>query len=295
MNALMGIRAGSFTTRSRNCRCGQQRSLQHIFQHLKLETVTKMEEEAQKILQEKPEVAETCSHLSLWKASPSTCTGWVYGSSAKLDRHPNRKAIVKQLRKAILGFVIPFIEAARHFSLEERFEGGLPQTIQPAPLAIQQQPPCQREWELHTDVATSETRIGIGIVITHNGNVWYEESDTLPKDNLPAPVTSTIGEYHACTAGLKRAGERLPSGVKLLYHYSDNKAVVLQADGDWHTTSTNTLQMVTRLRQTRRGLPFPATGEWIPRDNNKRADELAKKGLTGVISDFPKIRFPIQQ
>jgi ribonuclease HI len=221
--------------------------------------------------------------------------GWVFGSSWLIDHHANKNNIRALLRQAILIFVIPFITLARKLALLDKLA---PPPITTAPIPEDAHVRPKQKWQLYTDAAIPKNSkvVGIGILITRFDTVWFTSSSFIKMEELPAPVTSTIGEYAAANAGLKKAIELLPANTTTLTHWADNLATVQQTAGEWHVTTVNNLQMVSQVRETRRAATFHVLGAWLPRAQNTLADHHAKLGAKGTMeSKFPGRDIPEEE
>ncbi len=88
-------------------------------------------------------------------------------------------------------------------------------------------------------------------------------------------ATNNFAEYSGVIAGLKLALEHDPSASYLVQ--LDSKLVVEQLNGNWKVKSKDLMPLVSEAHRLARSLKVKF--EWIPREQNARADELANEAL----------------
>lgn len=87
--------------------------------------------------------------------------------------------------------------------------------------------------------------------------------------------TSNIAEYHALLVALDVAAEY---GVTDLQVMADSMLVVMQASGRWKIRHPNMRRMHALVKESAKRIGR-VTYKWIPREENRRADELSKMGM----------------
>lgn len=87
-------------------------------------------------------------------------------------------------------------------------------------------------------------------------------------------TTNNVAEYEALVRGLETAAAR---GVRIDEVRGDSQLVINQAYGTFKVKKPHLLPYVERVRRHKNIL-----GMWIPRGENKVADELANDGHRGV-------------
>lgn len=127
-------------------------------------------------------------------------------------------------------------------------------------------------WRLHTDGAArgNPGPAGIGIVLVRPDG---EVADELAR--FIGHATNNVAEYTALITGLERA---LQFGVFDLDVYSDSELLVRQLNGEYRVKNAGLKPLYERVRQLagqfRRVRYFH-----VPREQNRRADELANEGI----------------
>lgn len=133
-------------------------------------------------------------------------------------------------------------------------------------------------WTLHTDGACEPNPGfgGIGFVITDpDGVVVYEGSKGIGR------VTNNIAEYMALIEGLKIA---LTCDVSRLKVCSDSMLVVEQMKGKWRVKHPGLRSLHYAAREL--VASFEAVVfQWIPREQNERADALSVRGIASTPAD----------
>jgi ribonuclease HI len=95
---------------------------------------------------------------------------------------------------------------------------------------------------------------------------------------MPYPeLSNNVMEY--CAVGLCIHHWNELNRTESLHIRTDSKLVVEQLNGNWQAKKGAYLPFYARLKVLLTEVPFSVTFEWIPREENTRADELSKKGL----------------
>ncbi len=115
---------------------------------------------------------------------------------------------------------------------------------------------------------------GIGVVITDSrGHVLFEEGEPIGRQ------TNNVAEYAAAIRGLQRAIEMKAQDVTLR---ADSELLVRQINGEYRVKNPALAAKHQELLDLCRRFPsFRA--EYVPREQNSRADELAKNASHGRI------------
>ena len=93
-------------------------------------------------------------------------------------------------------------------------------------------------------------------------------------------TTNNYAEYSGVIAGLKLAIEHDPGQEYLVQ--LDSKLVVEQLNGNWKVKSRDLMPLVSEASKLASQLTV--SFEWIPREQNSRADELANEALDNPVS-----------
>lgn len=88
-------------------------------------------------------------------------------------------------------------------------------------------------------------------------------------------ASNNVAEYKAMIAGVRRAIELDPEAV--LTVRMDSKLVVEQMSGRWKIKHPDMAELAAEARQLLTGTPVRF--EWIPREQNSRADHLANRAM----------------
>lgn len=112
-------------------------------------------------------------------------------------------------------------------------------------------------------------------IVSDNGEIIAEFGEVL------GVRTNNYAEYQGVIAAL-----RYLSGTnhRVITIRMDSKLVIEQLSGRWKVKSEDMRELVAEA--SRLLGPFTATLEWIPREQNSRADELANRALDGEAIDF---------
>ena len=88
-------------------------------------------------------------------------------------------------------------------------------------------------------------------------------------------TTNNVAEYSGMMAGVKRAIELDPDAV--LHVRLDSKLDVEQMSGRWKIKNAALAELAAEARRILSGTPV--SFEWIPREQNSRADRLANESM----------------
>jgi ribonuclease HI len=138
------------------------------------------------------------------------------------------------------------------------------------------------EWQVHTDGAArgNPGPAGIGVVLVDpQGTVVDELAKGI------GWATNNVAEYQALLEGLKLARDH---GAKRLAVYSDSTLLVQQMRGAYKVKHEGLKPLHAEARKLAAGFKH-VRFEAIPRERNRRADELAN---VGVDRDNPQVRAP---
>jgi ribonuclease HI len=112
--------------------------------------------------------------------------------------------------------------------------------------------------------------MGIGVVLIENNNIITKISKKLPDNG-----TNNIAEYTALLTGISKA---LELGWKHVMIEGDSKLVVNQVKGAWKINKEHLKSLCARAVKKLSKFDSYAIN-WIPREKNSVADELASKAL----------------
>jgi probable phosphoglycerate mutase len=93
-------------------------------------------------------------------------------------------------------------------------------------------------------------------------------------------ATNNVAEYHGLIAGIKRALLIVPSAS--LHIRMDSKLVVEQMSGRWKIKHPDMAELAAEARRLLTGTPV--SFEWIPREQNSRADKVANEAMDKRLS-----------
>jgi ribonuclease HI len=119
--------------------------------------------------------------------------------------------------------------------------------------------------------------MGIGIVIKKNGSVLKEISEYIGEG------TNNIAEYTAVIRALEYAKK---SGESEVHLRSDSQLIVRQLNGDYKTKDPKLKPLKRKIDLLLKDMNV--IFEHIPREQNKEADELSKKGAQIGAKKKPK-------
>jgi len=109
------------------------------------------------------------------------------------------------------------------------------------------------------------------LIVNDSGDIIWETACFLGKK------TNNEAEYNALILLLKAARER---NIKKLNIYGDSKLVVSQVSRQWKINLPHLRILAKEAWELMDGIDVSL--EWIPRDKNKRADELSNQGIDGA-------------
>lgn len=113
---------------------------------------------------------------------------------------------------------------------------------------------------------------GAGCLLVDNGEVIWEKAAYLGKK------TNNEAEYNALINLLKEAKRR---GIKKIKIYGDSKLVVSQISKEWKIKMPHLYELAHKAWSLAENIDV--TYEWVPREKNKRADELSNEGIDSGI------------
>ncbi|KAL2235216.1 UNVERIFIED_CONTAM: hypothetical protein Sindi_1253800 [Sesamum indicum] len=130
-------------------------------------------------------------------------------------------------------------------------------------------------WMLHVDGSANANNGGVGIVIEGPGGLEMEVAV-----RLSFTVTNNEAEYEALTLRLELAYE---AGARILEAYTDSQLVVMQIQGIYEAKEKTMIAYKERAELLMQRFD-KCSLQQIPRDENERADSLAKFGalLLGI-------------
>ncbi|MDI3534406.1 MAG: ribonuclease [Thermosediminibacterales bacterium] len=125
---------------------------------------------------------------------------------------------------------------------------------------------------IHTDGASrgNPGDAGIGIV------VYNEDKTKIIKElyEYIGKTTNNVAEYTALLKGLKAVEALKPKAIKI---FLDSELIVKQINGEYKVRNEGLRPIYEDVKKLLR--KFNYTIEHIPREQNKKADELANKGI----------------
>ncbi len=117
----------------------------------------------------------------------------------------------------------------------------------------------------------------IGVVICDDdGNVLFEEGKTIGN------ATNNEAEYRALIYLLEKAATDpalLNSGAKSLRVHCDSKLIVEQVTGKWKIKEPRLQELYNQVQIAKASVPFDLRIKHVPREDNKRADQLVNQAL----------------
>lgn len=93
--------------------------------------------------------------------------------------------------------------------------------------------------------------------------------------------TSNVAEWTGCLAALLVAESQIGriGGIKEVELISDSQLIVKQLKGEWSIKETNFLKYYYDCQEIIKRIRKRVSIKWVPREQNKRADELSKIGI----------------
>lgn len=127
----------------------------------------------------------------------------------------------------------------------------------------------------YIDGSGNSDRIQACAVVLHISSVTYTDFQI-----LPARTTNNVGEYSGLLLCLRLA-KRL--GVEALQIHSDSQLIVNQVLGDWKCKDPELNKLREKVYESAK--PFRSlTISWVPREENKEADELCRKAIKKALA-----------
>ena len=125
----------------------------------------------------------------------------------------------------------------------------------------------------------------IGVVVTdESGNTLFEEGQTIGK------ATNNEAEYRALIYLLERAATDpalAKSGATSLRVHCDSKLIVEQVTGKWKIKEPRLQELFNQVQVAKAAVPFELRIKYVPREDNKRADQLVNQALDKATSAPP--------
>jgi ribonuclease HI len=133
---------------------------------------------------------------------------------------------------------------------------------------------------------------GNGTPEAHGGWGWSLQVGGEERDAGAGPVagkaTSNVAEYEALIAAL-RALLHKAAGLQSVTIRGDSQLIINQVNGHWSCNAPHLRRQLALVENLVRDLSAKGVDlcfEWIPRDQNGRADELADVGLEAIQKDI---------
>ena len=95
-------------------------------------------------------------------------------------------------------------------------------------------------------------------------------------------ATNNVAEYHALLAGVRAALELDPDAQILVR--MDSKLVIEQMSGGWKIKHPDMRELASQIHHLLQGRPVQ--WQWIPREQNGRADALANRAMDAEVDEF---------
>lgn len=109
----------------------------------------------------------------------------------------------------------------------------------------------------------------------HGGGFFHEEKGLAVRPGSPR-ATNNVAEYTGAIRSLEWLGQQGYSGpVRVL---GDSQLVIRQMNGQYRVRAPHLLEYQARLRKLT-DLFERVEFKWVPREANRRADELSKEAL----------------
>ncbi|XP_012842286.1 PREDICTED: uncharacterized protein LOC105962516 [Erythranthe guttata] len=132
--------------------------------------------------------------------------------------------------------------------------------------------PIEKEWKIYVDGSSTTSGAGAGIIVIDPTGTEVEFAVRLPR------VSNNEAEYEAFIRGMEIAQEL---GARVVRIYSDSQLVIHQLEGDYETKNDRMKSYVNKARAVQETFEV-CTMHQIPRNDNQRADFLAKVGSSVV-------------
>lgn len=134
----------------------------------------------------------------------------------------------------------------------------------------------ERTFSLYVDGASQPQKKQAGI----GGVIFLEDSEIENFSRNIGEATNNVAEYSALLYGLEQLEKYEPEKV---YIFADSELVVKQLNGEYQVKNDNMQRLYGQVMNKLRQIPH-WTIEHIPRERNRRADQLSKQALlTGKI------------
>lgn len=112
-----------------------------------------------------------------------------------------------------------------------------------------------------------------GYVIKQNGDTIAEEGGYIGKD---PDMTNNVAEYTALTEAIAHLNE-LNLTPEHIHIHGDSELIINQIKGDYNIYSPRLRPLYVTAIALLEQIDAPIQYQWIPRDHNERADELANQ------------------
>lgn len=112
-----------------------------------------------------------------------------------------------------------------------------------------------------------------GYVIKQDGDVLVEESGYIDRN---PDMTNNVAEYTALIEAISTLLE-LDSTAEHVHIHGDSELIINQLKGDYNIYSPRLRPLYVTANTLLDKLDAPVQFQWVPRDQNERADELAEQ------------------
>lgn len=129
----------------------------------------------------------------------------------------------------------------------------------------------ERTFSLYVDGASQPQKKQAGI----GGVIFLEDSEIENFSRNIGEATNNVSEYSALLYGLELLEKYEPEKV---YIFADSELVVKQLNGEYQVKNDNMQRLYGQVMNKLRQIPH-WTIEHIPRERNRRADQLSKQAL----------------
>ena len=127
----------------------------------------------------------------------------------------------------------------------------------------------------------------IGVVVQdENGNVLFEEGKTI------GTATNNEAEYRALIYLLEKCATDpviVNSGATKLSVHCDSKLLVEQVTGKWKIKEPRLQELYNQVQAVKVAVPFDLRIKHVPREDNKRADQLLNQALDKEANKKPQL------
>ncbi|XP_012834226.1 PREDICTED: uncharacterized protein LOC105955073 [Erythranthe guttata] len=132
--------------------------------------------------------------------------------------------------------------------------------------------PIEKEWKVYVDGSSTASGAGAGVIIIDPTGVELEFAIKLPR------VSNNEAEYEAVIRGMEIAQEL---GARVIQVNSDPQLVIHQMEGDYEIKNDRMRSYVNKVRAVQEAFEACTICQ-IPRNDNQRADFLAKIGSSVI-------------